>query len=196
MAGSFHVDMQRLTKKLSNLEKQQLPFAASLALNQLAVLGQKAAQRGMKQHLDKPTPFTIRGVRVIRSSKRKLISAVFIQNIQAEYLKYQIHGGTRMPKGRAIVVPVQQRLNQYGNLPRGKIKNLLARQDVFTRSNRPDAGIFQRKRGGRLKMLISFKSQARYNKRFPYEQIVIKEVKRYTEPAFRQAMAKAIATAR
>jgi hypothetical protein len=43
---------------------------------------------------------------------------VYIDKIQEEYLKYQIDGGTRQDKeGGRVIVPVDMKLNAYGNIP-------------------------------------------------------------------------------
>lgn len=196
MSDTFNADMRKLTKKLSDLEKKQIPFASSLALNKLAVLGQRAAVRGLAVHIDKPTPFTKRGIRVRRSNKSNLVSAVFVQDIQAEYLRFAVFGGNRKPKGRALIIPVQQRLNQYGNLPKNKIKNLMARDDTFALVNSPRAGIYQRLKNGRLKLLVSFKGGADYRSIYPFKQIVVKEVQKYVESAFRSSLQRALSSAK
>ena len=42
-------------------------------------------------------------------------SRVYLKDKQAEYLRYQIEGGTRTPKGTAIAVPTSNvKLNRYG----------------------------------------------------------------------------------
>ncbi len=196
MSDTFNADMRKLTKKLSDLEKKQIPFASSLALNKLAVLGQRAAVRGLSIHLHEPTPFTKRGIRVGRSNKRNLVALVYVHDKQAEYLRYQVYGGTRKPRGRAALIPVNEKLNKYGNIPANRLRKRLFSKDVFVRSNRPDAGIYQRLSNGKLKLLISFKSQASYQSRYPFKNIVVTEVQRYVESAFRAAMQQAIATAK
>ena len=204
MMNTLQSDMRKLQQSLTEFQKKQLPFATSVALNQVASLGQKAALRSMSRNLDKPTPFTKRGLRITRSTKTRLMSEVYIQEIQAAYLQYQVEGGTRRPKSRALIVPVQQRVNQYGNLPRNKVKQLLARNDVFVvhsrnrdgRSRELSSGIYQRMKTGRLKMLVAFETKAKYSKRYPFEASVVDEVNRYLVPVFRQSFARALATAR
>ena len=52
---------------------------------------------------------------------------------QAEYLRFQIEGGTRTPKGTAIAVPTSNvKLNRYGNLAggQGRIKRLWAKKRI------------------------------------------------------------------
>lgn len=196
MQTSLSKDISKLTSKLDDLGRKQLPFATSLALNEVAKNAQQRAQRRMRTDLDRPTPFTIRGVRVRRSSKTKLQAEVYIQEIQAEYLQYAVKGGKRRPAKRALVVPVKLKLNKYGNIPRRKIQTLLSRDDVFVVRDSDKAGIYQRMKSGKLKMLVAFESSADYERRWPFFDIVIKEAKKRIEPAMRAALARAIATAK
>ena len=57
----------------------------------------------MVKQLDRPTPFTVHGIRYQGSRKAdykldRLHSRVFIADLQSEYLHYQILGGTN-PSG-------------------------------------------------------------------------------------------------
>ena len=83
-----------------------MPFAAALGLSMTAKKVAKVEQRMMVRELDRPTPFTIKGVRCQGASKNDfktgLRSRVYLMPTQAEYLRYQIEGGTRTPKGTAI----------------------------------------------------------------------------------------------
>ena len=82
----------------------------------------------------------------------RLHSRVFIADLQAEYLHYQILGGTRTPRGRAIPVPTTNaKLNKYGNLPggQGRIKNLLKQKGVFQGTINGVQGIYRRPKRGR-----------------------------------------------
>lgn len=196
MDPSLKRDIDQVTKQLKGFEKKQIPFATSVALNQVAKFGQRRAQRRMRTDLNRPTPFTIRGIRTKRSTKSNLYAEVFIQEIQAEYLKFAIKGGSRKPKGRAVVVPVNLKLNKYGNIPRRKIKSLLTRDDVFVIRNSSNAGIYQRTRSGKLKMLVAFESTASYERRWPFEDIVIREVKSTIGSAMRTALNRALSSAK
>ena len=67
----------------------------------------KVEQRMMVRQLDRPTPFTIKGVRWQGANKSdfktgRLHSRVYLMPTQAEFLRFQIEGGTRTPKGTAI----------------------------------------------------------------------------------------------
>lgn len=196
MDASLKHDIDKVTRQLKGLAKNQIPFATSLALNQVAQDSQRRAQRRLRTDIDRPTPFTIRGIKAKRSNKHNLYAEVFIQDIQAEYLKYAIKGGTRSPKKRAIVVPVDLKLNKYGNIPRRKIKTLLQRKDVFVKNNSSHAGIYQRTKSGKLKMLVAFENTATYEPRWPFYDIVMLEAKVRIKPAMRAALNRALSSAK
>ena len=71
---------------------------------------------------------------------------------QAEYLKLQVEGGTRTPRGRAIPAPTSNvKLNRYGNLAGGqnRIKRLLAKKSTFQGTINGVAGVWQRPKRGK-----------------------------------------------
>ena len=111
MQISMQSDIDKAIKQLGALGKQ-VPFAASVAINQTVKDIQKVEQAAIKRELDKPTPSTVKGIRVSRSSKRKLVGTVFIIPHIDKFLKYQIEGGTRPPRSKAEAVPVSIRLNK------------------------------------------------------------------------------------
>ena len=104
MQISVKSDVDKALKGMSWLHKKQMPFAAALGLSMTAKKVAKVEQRMMVRQLDRPTPFTIKGVRWQGASKNdfktgRLRSRVYLMPTQAESLRYQIEGGTRTPKG-------------------------------------------------------------------------------------------------
>ena len=103
----------------------------------------------MVKKLDRPTPFTIKGVKWQGAKKAdyklgKLHSRVYIMDKQASYLKFQIEGGTRTPKVQTIPVPTTNlKLNTYGNMigGRNRIQRLL-KKNTFQRTINGVAGIW------------------------------------------------------
>ena len=115
------------TRKLATVEKQ-IAFAASKALNASAQQVQKGIPGVLMQSLDKPTPFTTseKATFVRPATKTNLEAAVVFKDRQASYLKYQLNGGVRAPSRKALRLPTAIALDQYGNLPKGVIKSLVA----------------------------------------------------------------------
>ena len=209
---SVSSDVKDLTKSLNKIQKKQIPFALSNALNSIGFDSKEYVRTNMGQHLDRPTPFTEKGLLVHKASKKNPIVFLKFKESVESYLKYQIQGGVRLPKKRAIAVPYpkHQNLNKYGNLPKNKIKTLLSNKDrYFSGSPRggksDDSGIFERvpanskrrKRGQpKIKMLVGWEPQAQYNKRLPFKHLVQKAVKLNFKRRFESALAGALKTAR
>ena len=140
---SVKADVKALTKGLDKIQRKQIPFATSKALNPLAFDVRKTLQDVLPEYLDIPTPYTIRGVQVEKSTKKKLVSKVGFRSKtfgkgqgsvpQADYMELQIKGGTRNPKGRAIPVPVPKIMkpNKFGNIVKGRINKLLSDKDKY-----------------------------------------------------------------
>lgn len=219
MRYSVTSNIREFERGVRDIDKRQIPFATALALTRTAQGGQGQVKRLLPRLLDRPTRFTERGVAIQRATKRNLVAAVFFKDIQAEYMHWQVDGGTRYPARRAIPVPVGVRLNKYGNMPRRKIAQLLARSDTFTGTVKGIAGIWQRgKRGkrrrggtgtkgntqnrvgnvrvGSVKLLVAFEPQARYRKRFPFYRIVERHVQRSFDHEFEKAFREAVDGAR
>lgn len=198
-------NIAEVERGLSNFAREQVPFATSRALNAVALAVRDAEDRQLRDKLDRPTPFTLRGLGVLRSSKRALAAAVFMKDRQAEYLALQETGGTRRPKRRAIAVPAKLRVNSYGNIPRGGIKRALAAANTF--SGRPKGGgapgIYKRlgargkfKSGHALQLQVTWAERARYRPRLGFMQTAIRVAQRRAAPEFERALMAAIATAR
>lgn len=135
MTGMVVHNIPQVTAVLSRFAGTQVPFATAMALNDMAADIERAEVLGIKSSLDKPVPFTSRGIYKTRASKGPAPRVTIgVRPIQAGYLVWQVDGGRRGPKNRAIPVPVGIVKNTYGNMPKGKIAQMLAREDVFIAS--------------------------------------------------------------
>lgn len=163
-------NIAELERDLSNAARREIPFATSLAINDTLGEVKDNTEKRLERVVDRPTPFTLRAFALRRSSKRNLRGVLFAKDVQADYLRW-LEGGTRLPKARAIVVPVRQKLNRYGNMPRGAIARALGRADTFStqpaggRNPRLPGGIYRRMKRGRLRMVAAFEPRATYNRR-------------------------------
>ena len=99
----------------------------------------KTVQKALPKFLDRPSPLTTKAVQVLKSSKKKMISAVGFASKTfgklpegtgippAEYMARLIKGGTRKPFNKYIAVPAtKQDQNKYGSLKRGQVRRLLS----------------------------------------------------------------------
>jgi hypothetical protein len=195
-------DIDKATKALGRMKKQ-IPFAASVAMNKTVVDIQKVEKAAIVRELDRPRPGTIKAIRVSRSNKRRLSASVFILPAVDRFIRYQVEGGTRPPRGKAEAVPVDIRLNKYGNIAgrrSGKLSKLLARPDTFSATIKGVAGIWQRAKGrGRrtgLTLLAAFESQTTYRPRFKFYEHAERTAARRWPRNFNRAISQAIRTAR
>lgn len=173
---------KQFQRSLSDAAQNQFPFALALTINDTLADVKLNREKDLERKLDNPTPFTRRGMYMVRATKRKLSGEVGFKNIQAKYLLLNVTGGTRIPRSRAILVPRAIRLNKYGNMPKGSVGRNLARSDTFVASkNNPRTkhlapGIYKRgkKRRGKAAagptMLVSFEDKARYKKRYDFQR--------------------------
>ena len=208
-AISINVDVRKAARGLSKLEKKQMPYAISLALNATAFTVKEKETEHLSIVLDRPTPYTKRGIFTVRATKRKPIALIGVKDVQAEYLKYQQSGGVRRPNRRAIVVPVANavgfRRNRYGNMSRGAIKRVLAKPEVFSGKVKGVAGIWRRpkrgaqRRGGQgakgkntLVLLASYKNRAKYRRKMDFYGVAEKTIKREFNHNMRASFNKAM----
>ncbi len=196
---SFAHNIREVERDLSDFARKQLPFATSLALNETAQAVRRNADAALGKRLDAPTPFTRRGLLILRSSKGKLWADVLLKDLQAAYLRWQEKGGERPPKAKAIPVPVAIGRNAFGNMPRGALKRASASKDVF--SGRPGGGrlgpgLYQRWKGGRLRLLVAFEPRATYAPRLHFERDAERTARAYFPIAFERAINRALASAR
>lgn len=175
--------------------ENQIPFATALALTRTAKDVQRELVATMGTFIDRPTPFTLNSIGTTMATKASLTSTVYIKDIQAKYLAWQIAGGTEFPAHRAIVVPVDFPRDQYGNMAPHAVAQLLRRRDCFSGVVNGTAGIWQRN-GRRLLLLIAYEPKARYTPRWDFVGIAQRVVAARVLPNFNDALSSAIATAR
>jgi len=169
---------------LSDAAQRQLPFAIAMAINDTVADVERNTIKRMDREMDRPTPFTKRGLYKRRASKNRLVGVVGYKPIQKGYLMKLETGGVRRPKGRAILVPVNQRLNKYGNMTRGAIARLHADKDVFSGSVKGVSGLWRRPKRGRQRkggygakgntksptLLVAYKDSVKYRKKTNFER--------------------------
>lgn len=191
------VDTSGIDRMIQQLRAQarQVPFAIAKALTLTARDARQDVMDKLPAIIDRPTPFTLRGIGYKPANKVNLTSEVFIRDVQATYLAKLIKGGTEMPKKRALVEPATIRLNQYGNLPRGALDRLRGRKDTFSANINGVGGIWKR-HGGGVKLLVKFEQQREVKKQFDFAAIVAASVAKRWPAHFDKALRDAMASAR
>jgi hypothetical protein len=177
-------------------QQRQIRFATAKALTRTAMDARRAVMDQLPKTFDRPVPFTMRAIGYRPATKVTLTAAVFVRDRQSEYLAKHVTGGTRKPKGRALLIPADVPRDAHGNVSRPWLRRLRSRKDVFSGTVKGVGGLWQRTKDGRLKLLLAFEPQAKYEKRFNYEKIVRQTVDKRFAHHFRSALADAMRTAK
>lgn len=135
-----------LGRQLSELERSQLPFAASQAANKVAYeIRERWKQRAPKA-FDRPTPLTVNAAMYRKATKDRPYAEIYIRDEAfkgtppAKYLLAEVDGGKRRRKGferllqsRGLLSPSQYAVmgrgaqaNQFGNVSAGQITKILS----------------------------------------------------------------------
>jgi hypothetical protein len=161
-----------LKKKLTEVQRDQIPFATALALTRTAARVKAAEIAWMQGGIDRgATPWTLRSLYLKRAEKKALGKGARVWFIDGadrgtpagEYLKPQVHGGGREPKrgekairsrhklanGRFLVPGRYVPLNAYGNIKGGPatmqkiLANIRGGRDALTDTKKGKTSFFQ-----------------------------------------------------
>jgi hypothetical protein len=207
MRFSVQSDLDRLSKQLTNIQREQVPFATSKALNTVAGDVANAITAQMSRYLDNPTPFTQKAYQSRshtfkgqRATKRSLFVDITPGKIQEAYLRFQIEGGIRKPAQTAIFVPTRvSPKNKYGNVTRGQRKRMVAGEGKFFSAGQREEktpGVYKRTGKETIQPMAFYVEQASYTPIFPIDKIAGGVVKNRFGLRFDQALKRALATAR
>jgi len=142
---AVQVDTRETTRWLNDVQRNQIPFATSVALNKTARLAQDGIKGEMQRVLDRPKPYTLNGTFVANSSKHKLTAIVGLKDksssgqAPATYLAPLVGGGQRgdkalekvltrmgaLPPGMRAVPTSASTMDQYGNMNRRQVKEMV-----------------------------------------------------------------------
>lgn len=193
---NVNVETKEAVKYLRRVGERNIPLAVAQSLTATAKHLKKVQTRSLPKYLDRPTKFTERAFAVRMAKARdfktgRINSAVFAKDVQQSYLQYAVYGGTRSPKGRALIVPgAKTRLNRYGNLTRNYVRRMAARDDTFSANINGVEGLYQRTRRGN-KLLVLYAPTANYDKRYPFHQISARIVPREITKQLNRAIMRA-----
>lgn len=136
---------------VGQLFHNQIPFAAAVALTRTAWAARSAIRAEMQTQFDRPTPTTLDSTLVKRATKADLASRVYVKDdafkgtAPTKYLGPQVYGGDRglkrferalqarglLPPGMVAVPGGAATLDQYGNVSRGQIVEILSYLQAF-----------------------------------------------------------------
>lgn len=211
---SVEADVKKVTKDLSSLAYEQVPFGTAFALTSLAKRIRDAETKALSSVFDRPVPFTLGAFGVISARKSTLEAIVFAKDIQAKYLAPSEFGEPQyLGAGKAIRTPVAVQTDASGNLPKDKIKQLLAQPDVFMAKIGNINGIWQRQpkakfagkrvvragpaiKAAKPKLLIAFTKPKQIKTHLEYRERAEQIVDTYFTADFAAGMERALATAK
>lgn len=123
---------------------RQMPFAAAVALNKTAEWVETDERREMRKVFDRPTPFFLRSLRIVRATKQKLEAKVWFKDLNSvesasRIALPHIRGGRRgykglesrlravdiLPTGWYVVPGGGAKINTYGNQSQGQVSATL-----------------------------------------------------------------------
>ena len=199
---SIKIDTKAAVKYIRGVAEKQIPYACMVGLNNTAFKVKDAEVVALEKHLDRPTPFTKRGYEVVKATKQRLVASVRARQVQGEYLKWQVEGGSRRPPKVANVIPAGVGRNTYGNMKAGAVKRMVGdggdkRRFFSGKPGSRPAGIWQRLGKGKrreLRLMVAYEGSIGYEKRLPFEQVAKDEVTRVFRPEFDKALARALST--
>ena len=175
----IELEVQDLDPSLAEELRQALVGVA----DDLAGIAQRHVTEAMPQHLDRPTPFTQRGIgmRPADPSSEAPESVVDVLPLQREWLSYEILGGVRRGGDYAttrlgpLVPGPDAPRDAYGNLPRTYVRTVLSQPGVAWVTLKGGSGlpVLIRRRGtGRVEILARIIREARYQPKLPFYDLV------------------------
>lgn len=204
MRMDIRSNVKDVERDLSDLARKQLPFALSRAINLTLRDMRDGAVRNLVDKLQNPTAFTRNAFALRWATKGHLVGTIYAKPVQAGYLARQEDGGERQPEGAAaILIPVGQRVNAHGNMPRGAARKAMARPDVFSGAPGGRAagrgGIWQRIGKGKartIRLLVAYEDRADYQPRLGFADDAQRTALAKLPDRLAEALAAALASRR
>jgi hypothetical protein len=133
-------------RTLTELERDQLPFAAMQAANETGFAVREQWARVMLSVFDRPTPLTQKAVLIRKATRQRPAADIYLRDEAAKgtppakYLQAQVAGGTRrvkgvekrlqasgfLPQGMYVVPGAGAELDAYGNIPGSQVNRILS----------------------------------------------------------------------
>lgn len=170
MEVSIRDNIREVMRSLSSMEKKQVPFAASQAINDVAF---GLARKQLPGEMDATfqggaTAYTKRAFKYTRSNKRDLRARVFSQY---DYMKLMVNGGQRLPKGRSIFIASDNiKRNKYGNVTRGQMQKMINDDSKYFSANDKMYERYGRNKS-QTRLAGVYKQSVTYKKTLPLQTI-------------------------
>lgn len=200
MQISVRSNVKQVSKNLTRIQRRQIPFATSVALNRTIDKVRDDEYGSMKKYFDRPTKNVLNySLKTKHSKKTLLMARLWAVDWANAFLKYQVFGGTETKKDKRLVAPVSRaRVNAFGNI-KGKRNTLIKRGDYFANTSGGKPGVWKKQGRGKQanpRLMYIFKDRMQYKKRWPFFRVAERSVAKHFPRFFDRAMAKALRTAR
>lgn len=186
-------NIDQFKRGLNLVQREQIPYAASRAINDTAVDAQEAVQEAIPHIFENRKKWWLKrqptGIKVKFSNKKNLHAQVFTN---AYFAKIQAEGGTKKPKtARNLAIPTKAVPNRY-RTSHGAREMVADRGNVF----RNEKGVFKRTGKRKITLLWSFSPSASITRVFNFHEIIQKVVKRRFSKHFEKRLNEALASAK
>jgi len=197
---NIKADIKPINRKLNSLQRTQIPFATSRAINTTAFQTRRQLQKDMDTTFRKgATAFTKRGVLVNKSHKTNLVGNVYINKEQSKYIEKQVFGGIRS-ESYAIPIPFRDRvrLSKQGNLTKSKFKSLVNNKNNKILEINNVKGLYEVKKNTKPKLLVALnkRSVSYSNPKFKFFALGSRSVNKFFRKNYEKELRKAIRTAK
>ncbi len=211
MQISIRSEIKNTLKDFKDIRQKSIPYAITQAINDTLFDLTKELPKEMQSVFDNPVPFTLnpkawevkKALHSKASNKHPTLTGVIrLRPKQAEYLRYQAHGGKQRPKRKAI--PVAQKDGEltasHGGLKKGWSSRVQDKKRYFTGvprgGGRPGIykrlGVKKRKPSGEdIRLEVSFEKSTQYSKRFKVYESGYAYIQRNFANNFRKRLQKA-----
>ena len=204
----IETNIKRVVKQLNVIERKQIPFATSVAINE--TIGTKHTKglraviaREMNKRLDRPKVSTTRvgspntgnnALYFLRSGKKNLTATLGFKYWASAFMKFLVFGGTRTT-GKNIPIPTPAaKIDKFGNIYRKRGGLVRKKNQFFGKSGQ---GVFERaKKKDKPKLIIAFKKSVNYKPIFPFYEIAGRYIGFTFPKKFNEALTKALRSAR
>lgn len=202
------IDVSALVAAMTDLQREQAPFATSRAVNDLANMAVAGVQETMKTNFTIRRPWVLGGIFVRKYSNKKddpLEAILAIRDDRAFLAKFE-DGGVKLPRGKNLALPAEipgvtkASVVPAGSRPRafGQWQNRRGNERTFIILEGPGAGIWQRygPSRGQIRQLWSYRSSARIDKLLHMGETSRGVVEEWWKERFYIRMDEALATSR
>jgi len=198
MVVSMTIDMSSAYEHMETIEKYEFPKALSSAMTRsMFLISNKYLRKEIDRYVEGgATRYSKSGILYQKASVDNLYANVhYADNPERKYLGVITFGGKAYPhpnnEAGIIIEPVNQKVNKYGNIPRGSLKRKKGRKHIYfvgKPGNRP-YGLYRRYKKKKPDLVMLLEKESRNQEAiFPAPQRSKRIFKRIWDDVFYNAM--------